>query len=358
MNRMTLGVSVPHAAALDQVESVLAGFFASAKRRAGGMGPAYQRLWAALEDSARGGKRLRPRLVMTSFNGLSGHNTTGAATVAAAFEMLHTALVIHDDVIDHDTQRRGVPNLAGTYQDRALAAGFSPADSWHRGSSAALIAGDLALTSTFRLANTAVMPQRVRDAVFDLLDEAVFASAGGEVLDVDFASPGSTPSPPEVMNMSRWKTAVYSFEAPLMAGGLLAEADDDVVQCLGTVGRLVGTAYQLVDDVLGVFGDGSVTGKSTVGDLVEGKYTLLMSYASNTSEWEQISGLLGLRTLSADQANQVRHLLTSCGSREYVEAQAQEYARSAREVLSGATLPEPLAADLDAIIDHCVERSS
>lgn len=355
---MTLGVSAPNAAALDRVESVLTEFFASAEQRAGRMGPAYQRLWHALEDSTRGGKRLRPRLVMTAFDGLAGTNITGAATIAAAFEMLHTALIIHDDVIDHDTERRGAANIAGTYRDQALSAGFTAADSLHRGSAAAIIAGDLALTSTFRLANSAAMPSWVRDRIFEVLDEAVFASAGGEVLDVDFTTPGAAPSPLEVMNMSRWKTAVYSFEAPLMAGGLLAEADDDVVQCLGTVGRLAGTAYQLVDDVLGVFGDGAVTGKSTMGDLVEGKYTLLMSYASNTKEWEQISALLGRRTLSADQADQVRHLLDACGSREYVEAQAEECANSARDVLASATLPEPLALDLSAIVDQSVGRSS
>lgn len=358
MNRMTLGVSVPTAAALDQVESVLAGFFDSSIRRAGAMGQAYQHLWHALEDSARGGKRLRPQLVMTAFNGLSGTNASGAATVAAAFEMLHTALIIHDDVIDHDTQRRGALNLAGAYEHQALRSGYSPADSRHRGSSAAIIAGDLALTSTFRLANMAALPQRVRSRIFDLLDEAVFASAGGEVLDVDFSSPDAAPSALEVMNMSRWKTAVYSFEAPLMAGALLAETADDVVECLGTVGRLVGTAYQLVDDLLGVFGNGNLTGKSTIGDLVEGKYTLLMSYASNTDEWEQISALLRQPALSQDQAGQVRQLLDRCGSRRYVENQASEYANSARTVMADAALPEPLQVGLSAIIDHCVGRNS
>ncbi|HET7414589.1 MAG TPA: polyprenyl synthetase family protein [Arthrobacter sp.] len=355
---MTLGVSFPATGALDQVESVLAGFFDSSSNRAGSMGPAYQRLWRALQDSTHGGKRLRPRLVMTAFNGLSGTNVSAAATIAAAFELLHTALIIHDDVIDHDTRRRGVANLAGTYRDQALNAGLSPAESWHRGSSAAIIAGDLALTSTFRLANDAVLPPRVRNRIFDVLDEAVFASAGGEVLDVDFSSAAAAPSATDVMNMSRWKTAVYSFEAPLMAGGLIAGAPDDVVECLGTVGRLTGTAYQLVDDVLGVFGDGELTGKSTTGDLVEGKYTLLMSYASSTAEWEQISALLGQPELTTQQAGQVRQLLSACGSRQYVESQAQEYARTARNLIADAALPEPLAADISNIIDHCVGRNS
>ena len=98
------------------VNDVLTSFFAKAKSRAGAIHPQYLALWQHLESSLDGGKRFRPRLVMTVHTLLGGTDRTAAATVAASFELLHTALIVHDDVVDRDFIRRGVPNLAGTYR--------------------------------------------------------------------------------------------------------------------------------------------------------------------------------------------------------------------------------------------------
>lgn len=344
-------------AAMDQVEMVLDGFFETSCTRADSMGRQYGQLWETLRKNSHGGKRFRPRLVMTVFAGLNGTNTYQAAHVAAAYEMLHTALIIHDDVIDHDTRRRGVPNLAGIYQDRASQSGLEPAEAAHRGTSAAIVAGDLALTSAFRLIAEAQLPAGMQNQMLNLLDEAVFASAGGEILDVDFSTPSAAPALSDVMDMCRLKTAVYSFEAPMQAGALLAGADEDTAELVGTVGRLTGTAYQLIDDLLGTFGDEALTGKSTISDLVEGKYTLLMSYASTTGSWPDIRRLLNRPVISSSQADAVRGLLESCGARGYVEDQAGRCTRDALELLRTSDLPRGLAAELSSLLDHAVARS-
>ncbi len=345
-------------AAMDQVEMVLDGFFETSCARASGMGRQYGQLWETLKRNTQGGKRFRPRLVMTVFAGLGGTDTYQAAHVAAAFEMLHTALIIHDDVIDHDTRRRGAPNLAGIYQHHARRSGLEPAEAAHRGTSAAIVAGGLALTSTFRLITGAQLPADLQNRMLNLLDEAVFASAGGEILDVEFSAPSAAPALSDVMDMCRLKTAVYSFEAPMRAGALLAGAGEDTAELVGNVGRLTGTAYQLIDDLLGIFGNEAVTGKSTVSDLVEGKYTLLMSYASTTGNWSEIRQLLDQPVFSASHAGAVRMLLESCGARGYVEAQAGRCTRDALELLETSALPEFLTAELSSLLDHAVVRSS
>ena len=98
-----------------QVDVVLERFFSLAKTRAAPFGPKYVELWESLEANTRGGKRFRPRMVMAAYQALGGTDLDAAACIGAAFELLHTALIVHDDVIDNDFTRREVPNIAGTY---------------------------------------------------------------------------------------------------------------------------------------------------------------------------------------------------------------------------------------------------
>ena len=102
---------------------MLGRFFSLAKKRAAALGAEYEQLWVELEANTVGGKRFRPRMVFAAYEALGGTDLEAAACVGAAFELLHTALIVHDDVIDRDFVRRGAPNLAGSYRDRALAAG-------------------------------------------------------------------------------------------------------------------------------------------------------------------------------------------------------------------------------------------
>ena len=119
------------------------------------------------------------------------------------------------------------------------------------------------------------------------------ASAAGELLDIEFAVPHAGTTVDEVLGMERLKTAAYSFEAPLQAGAVLAGASTETVAGLGEVGHSMGIAYQIADDLLGVFGHPSSTGKSTLGDLREGKMTVLTAHASTQPQWPAISEQLG-----------------------------------------------------------------
>ncbi|MCC9203886.1 polyprenyl synthetase family protein [Arthrobacter sp. zg-Y769] len=344
------------AAGEDQVETVLRQFFEQAKDRAAKLGPAYLSLWQILENAAAGGKRLRPRILLTSYLSLGGTDRDAAARVGAAFELLHTALIIHDDVIDLDFTRRGQENVSGIYRGLAAAAGVEERAARHRGLSAGVIAGDLALAGAFRLLDRVAVGAEVRLRLADILDEAVFASAGGELIDVDLSFQPGAPPIDEVLQMERLKTAVYSFEAPLQAGAVLAGAPDDVVDVLGLYGRDIGIAYQVVDDLLGVFGTESTTGKSSFSDLREGKRTALVSYAAGTPEWEELSALLGSPALTGPDAARARELLNSCGARNYARGLVLEYAERSRQHLQYPAIPPSLRAALSAVTDDAVNR--
>ncbi|MCC3281281.1 polyprenyl synthetase family protein [Arthrobacter caoxuetaonis] len=339
-----------------QVDRVLDGFFAAAKERAERISSSYLSLWETLEKSTIGGKRLRPQIVLAAYTQLGGTDLEAAARVGAAFELLHTALIVHDDVIDLDFVRRGQDNVSGVYRRMAETAGEPAEVARHRGLSVGIIAGDLALTGAFRMLDSVTTDPGTRELLAGILDEAVFASAGGELIDVDFSfSPGAPPVT-EILDMERLKTAVYSFEAPLRAGAVLAGAGADAVAALGRFGRDTGIAYQVVDDLLGVFGNESATGKSSMGDLREGKRTVLIAYAAQTPCWAELSGLIGRPDMCPGDADRAREILVDCGAQDYAQDLAAQYASSARSHLASSDVPAGLAAALDDIVSSSVNR--
>ncbi|MBA8814450.1 polyprenyl synthetase family protein [Frigoribacterium faeni] len=340
----------------ERVDAVLDGFFSLAKRRAESVGSRYVDLWSVLERNSAGGKRFRPRMVFTAYDALGGDDDDAVAGVGAAFELLHTALIVHDDVIDRDFSRRGIPNVSGSYRDTATTAGLSTPAAEHRGMSAAVIAGDLALTGASRLLMQVRCGGGVQARLLDILDEAIFVSAGGEMVDVELSLSPEVPTVDEILDMERAKTAVYSFEAPLQAGAVLAGAPEAVVQAVGEFGREVGVAYQVVDDLLGVFGTEESTGKTTLGDLREGKRTVLIAHAATTDEWFAIQPFIGKADLSVDEAAHVRARLESCGARSFAESLVEQHARRALDVLDGPEVTDTLRAALSPLVATVLER--
>jgi geranylgeranyl diphosphate synthase type II len=338
------------------VEEVLERFFSLSTQRAASLAPSYEALWKTLKANTSGGKRFRPHMVMTAYGALGGQDFGAAAHVGASFELLHTALIVHDDVIDRDFVRRGIPNVSGSYRDIAQTAGISLPTAEHRGMSVAVIAGDLALTGAFRLIERAHTTPQIREKLVELLDKAVFDSAAGELIDVDFSLHASMPSVEDIVHMERLKTAVYTFEAPLQAGALLAGAGQEVLDALGEFGRNIGIAYQIVDDLLGVFGDEQVTGKSALGDLREGKRTALISFASQTPQWSQIAELIGNSDLSDAEAALVREVLENSDAKAFTQRLAADYADHAIAALNGSVIPEVLRNELTPLVKSVVER--
>ena len=339
-----------------QVDAVLERFFSLAKKRAEPFGAQYVELWETLEANTIGGKRFRPRMVMGAYQALGGTDLEAAACIGAAFELLHTALIVHDDVIDNDFTRRGAPNISGHYRELARERGSSAAASEHRGLSAAVIAGDLALFNSYRLIDRSGVSDHVRHRLIEIMDEALFASAAGELIDVDFATAIDMPRVDDILTMERFKTAVYSFECPLQAGAVLAGASEEVITTLGDFGREIGIAYQIVDDVLGVFGEETQTGKTTIGDLREGKRTVMISYATSTAEWDSIEPLIGKHDLSEEEAESIRAVLVASGARSFANGLARYYGNRALARLAEPHIPEALRLELHPVADAVLGR--
>jgi len=339
------------------VETELARFFAAARLRASDYGEHFVALWDSLEQAGTGGKRVRPALVLAAYAGFGGRDPAVVAPVAVSFELLHTAFLIHDDVIDRDLTRRGVTNVAGRFNERALAHGASAEQAGVWAAAAAILAGDLALSEAHRALAKLPVDAHTRLRLLDLLDRAVFVSAAGELADVTNSSARNPLTGAEVITTLENKTAVYSFEAPLQAGAVLAGASADAIRLLGRYGRLVGVAFQLTDDLLGVFGDPVKTGKSVTADLREGKQTALIAHAGGTDSWPLIAPYLGKIDLSDEEAEQAREYLRACGAKTAVESLARDYARQAIAALDPAVIPAAVRANLTELAETAIHRS-
>lgn len=315
--------------------------------RMAGRGTGFDALGAAMRRAIRGGKRWRPALVVSTFHALGGDADRCPALfpVAAAYELLHTALVVHDDVIDRDTVRRGIPNISGEFRVRALDHGADAAGSALLGDTAGILAGDLLLHAAQRIVALADVDADVRRQLLDQLDDAVVVSAAGELADVEHAIL-DTAGADAILAATHDKTAVYSFCAPLRAGATLAGAGADVDHALEAFGTRLGLAYQLVDDLIGAFGTSSQAGKPEGADLRESKKTPLIAFARDSTDWADVEGALALAHTGPIALRNAQDALSRSGARTGLQVLIHDTLKEANAIAHTAPLTEAARAML------------
>jgi geranylgeranyl diphosphate synthase type II len=343
-------------AALGEVEVRLHDFVNRGAARATRHSPHYAELWRTMRTAVSGGKRVRPQLLLSSYTQLTNAHDEPAIQLAVAIELLHTALLVHDDIIDGDDERRGAPNLVGAFRNASRAAGLGPVPAERWGETAGILAGDLLLMSALRMGVLPDLDRRRADRIAELLDESIFRAAAGELADVAYAVGLTTPSVGDIRDMMADKTAHYSLELPLRAAAVLADAGVEIEERLGAVGRSLGILFQMQDDLLGVFGDPERTGKSASGDLREGKQTLLVAFARDTEPWRSAAAGFGDPGLDERGADALRHALEASGARASFEAEIRRERDHAVRLIHTAGLPAQLEHALCRAADQAMER--
>lgn len=324
--------------------------------RAASLGGAFTALADATARAANGGKRFRPALVAAAFEAFGGDLDDAPAlySVAAAFELLHTAFVVHDDVIDHDIERRGIPNIAGEFCLRGLSRGADDAGAALLGEAAAILAGDLLLHEAARLIALADLSTAIREKLYGLLDDAVMVSAAGELADVENAVGAHDADTDSLLAAAHDKTAVYSFTAPLCAGALLAGADADQLQALRRAGGFLGLAFQLVDDLIGAFGTAAQAGRAEGGDLREAKLTPLVGLARETASWPRVTEALSLAWTGPVAVREAQQALEESGARGRLLTLIDDALDDA--IASAGRLPEPARTLVQGLAAGIAER--
>jgi geranylgeranyl pyrophosphate synthase len=320
--------------------------------------PHYETLWQDIQNLyAAGGKRLRSYMTLLTYEAFSHTSAEAILPAAAAQELLHIAMLIHDDIIDRDTIRYGVKNVVRQYLDHYEELIENEVDRLHYANSAAILAGDLLLSQSYILvAETKVDPAIILKTQ-QLLAKAVFNVSGGELLDTEATFRGADSADPLVI--AQQKTASYSFVTPLLIGATLAEINPIQRTILEQLGEQLGIAYQLRDDILGVFGDMKTTGKSVDGDIKEGKRTFLiekfLALASDMQRRE-FTTLFGKQDASDTSIARAKTLLVESGAKTAVEELIESYRDHCVALLDSLAIDQSHRDAFRQLIDTCVKR--
>ncbi|WP_441246536.1 polyprenyl synthetase family protein [Kitasatospora sp. McL0602] len=310
-----------------------------------------------------GGKRLRPAFCYWGWRGAGGDaRTEGIAQAAAALELLQASALVHDDLMDRSDTRRGLPSVHRRFEALHRESGWR-GDREQYGASAALLLGDLLLIWCDELFNRCGLPaERVLAAkpAFDLMRTEVMV---GQYLDVlepvagDSADAGALERAQTVLH---YKSAKYTIERPLQVGALLAGAGPELVDAYSAFGLPLGEAFQLRDDLLGVFGDPAVTGKPAGDDLREGKRTLLVAHAMlglAPTDARHLDSRLGAADLTSEEIPVLRSLIERSGAADAVEQRIDVLMQQSMAALDAAPLADgPARSVLLALAEAATVR--
>jgi geranylgeranyl diphosphate synthase type I len=306
-----------------------------------------------------GGKRMRPLFCCWGHVAAGGELDDRIVTAAGALEFVHAAALMHDDVIDSSDTRRGAPTAHRRFAELHRGAGWSgAADEFGR--AAAILLGDLTLVwSDAMLTDSGFSATELAIAlpVWNAMRAEVM---WGQYLDVVEQS-RATSSVESALRVLHYKTAKYTVERPLHLGAALAGAGLRTLEQLSAYGIPLGEAYQLRDDVLGVFGDPAVTGKPAGDDIREGKRTVLVAFALEAADAEGralLSAALGDRDLDAATVDRVRDVVADSGALARAEALIDDRVQTARAAVRDAALPAEAAAALERLAVAVTDRSS
>jgi geranylgeranyl diphosphate synthase type I len=333
-----------------RVQAALETFLGEQAERLVPLGADAARLLVEARVSVSGGKRFRAAFCYWGYQAVTGalgdeRADDALVRACAALELLHASALVHDDYMDASDTRRGRPATHRGFADGHRAAQWR-GDPEQYGASAAILLGDLLLSwSDEMLRRCGLSVERVV-AALDVFDRCRTEVITGQFLDVSVQARGRA-DVDAAMTVLRYKSAKYSIERPLHIGATLAGGGSAELTRLSAFGLPLGEAFQLRDDLLGVFGDPVTTGKPAGDDLIEGKRTVLVALALDgapAADAARLDASLGTPLSEADVA-ELRRIIDRSGAHEQVEHVIGELAKTATDALAEADL-DPQACDV------------
>ena len=338
----------------------------SARRRdAGYIGADYGALTGALEEFVlSGGKRLRPAFAYWGWRAVTNDPdpvNPEMLRLFSALELLHACALVHDDVIDDSATRRGLPTVHMKFADTHRGSGWR-GSARQFGVSAAILLGDLALVWADDMVATAELSSGARRRIQRVWADIRTEVLGGQYLDIVAESSG-VDSIASAMTVNTYKTASYTVSRPLQMGVAAAADRPDVLAAFHELGTNLGVAFQLRDDVLGVFGDPAVTGKPSGDDLRSGKRTVLFAEAVERAEQSDPAAADLLRTsigteLSGDRVRELCEVITTVGALSAVESRIDTLTRHAVDVVNAAPIADQAKVGLLELARLASNRSA
>ncbi|GIE96265.1 polyprenyl synthetase family protein [Paractinoplanes rishiriensis] len=356
---------------IDAIEGTLADFLAAQTVALDGIDPALGGLARTARDLVlAGGKRLRPTFAYWGWRGVTqpGEPIEPLLPALAALELMHTFALVHDDVMDESATRRGRPTAHRIFAGQHASDGRS-GDADRFGSTAAILVGDLCLVWADQLLARSPVATATLFAVRSCYDRMRVEAVAGQYLDVLGETKPGDWSVEQALLVARLKTAGYTVQRPLQFGLALAGPVDDPAldEAYARYGLLVGEAFQLRDDLLGVYGDPAVTGKPAGDDLRSGKPTTLLMLARRLATPAQQAELAydpagavnpadGPGGPDHDQIARIAQVIADTGAPERVETMIRDRVAEAAAVLATAPIRPDSRAALNELAVRATQR--
>ena len=286
-----------------------------------------------------GGKRLRPYMVIRSCQILKGE-VSNAMPAASAVEMVHNFTLVHDDIMDNDEMRHGVPTVHKKF-----------------GMPIAILAGDVLFSKAFQVITDSKLSTNATTQLVSRLAKACVDVCEGQLLDVKMAEEKKIPAQAEYITMIGKKTAAL-FDVSCAMGAICATNKVKDITNLSSFGRNLGIAFQITDDLIGVMGDPKITKKPVGNDLREGKKSLPILMAIKSAKGNDKKIILkafGNSKVSKKDLNKAVDVIRSLGIEENVRKQALKYAEKAEKSL--AKYSGSAKMELISLLDFVVKRS-
>lgn len=345
-----------------RIQNTLTEFIAEHRKVMEGISSETTQLVDSLAELMTGGKRLRPAFAYWGY--LAGHGNSNSKAddeavvrACAALEFLQACAIIHDDVMDNSDTRRGLPAVHKQFESMHSQNSWA-SDAQRFGAGAAILIGDLALAWADELIFTSGLTADQISRANEIYHVMRTELMAGQYLDLLEQVRGEITQERSAI-VIRFKSAKYTIERPLLMGAAIANSSAEVSDALSRYGLALGEAFQLRDDLLGVFGDEQVTGKPAGDDLREGKQTMLIAYARELATPAQlvlIEYTLGNPELTPNAVAAAQQALIDCGAEAKTEARISEQLENALEAIS--ELSDEVRTALTDLAVMATKRSS
>jgi geranylgeranyl diphosphate synthase type I len=344
-----------------EIQQTLTSFLDIQHERLAAIGPELTEVVQAARDATSGGKRLRPSFCYWGFRAAGGDPKQPILKAAASLEMLHVSALVHDDVMDSSDVRRGAPAAHRRFEALQRARSETSGrggDPVGFGIGAAILLGDLCLIWADEMLHTSGFDAAALARASKFFDAVRVEVTAGQYLDLVAQASGEADMD-RALRVLRYKAATYTVERPLHIGAALGGADQSLIDALSTYGLPLGEAFQLRDDLLGVFGDPTVTGKPAGDDLREGKRTVLTAYAVEHASEVQLAEfdrLFGRPDLDDDEIQLLREILQDSRAVQACEDLITDKTEDALDALDRSPIDDETARK--ALADLAVAATS
>jgi geranylgeranyl diphosphate synthase type I len=312
---------------------------------------------ARLEPFVQSGKMIRSGLVCLGYEMCRKKTSSVIFPAAAAVEFIQTALLIHDDIIDRDDVRRGLPSLFFQYAQRGEEEGI--ADPLHFGQGMAICLGDIGFFLAFELFSELKVEQSIKESIIRLWSQELCYVGLAQMQDLYFGETRKEIEADDILQLYHYKTARYSFSLPLKTGGILGGAGSKLLAGLESCGHAFGLLFQLKDDELGLFGSEKELGKPVGSDIKECKKTLHYYYLrqkAGVKDVRRFERICGDDNLSVSMVQEVRNMMKKYDVDKDITEKMNGLQKELETIISSLEIPEESRDILVELLEFSLKR--